>query len=619
MIFTGTNLTIKRNFYTQTGNLAFGLNCTVDNTTGTYHFGVSGAQGTQDFKLQSGKLYQGSRFLHSYQSETTFSLAVQFSSGSTSVVKDGKMLSCGLPKTTGNYDYFYFSRENAGMAADFDVLISGDDLPAYAIQSQGYLLYSGQNAVTGRFSNNSNYPIKIFNSTMLATQNYAFGKLVGDINGLNSGVFSYSGDYSVIDITDPILTTFNTNFGDTQQIFQITDARTLSRFVYLTGPTDYSFNTTGVLNRDLTYINYSGGFGGANFPTAINFSLEYVSGSGLKNGLASYSILEIGNFAKSGLLTGLLSSLTGNIYASEFSWATGVATGFFSGLGTGMASGLGYTGLVGGQFTGQYTGTIYPGSGTLSANGQKVGIGIGGSGTYYTSAAYATGYIDLAGMGVGDYFLIDSATGDFVYMVAQKDVSQTCSTNTSPLVNIFTTLTEMVSCISGAAGWLGLNAVISGSSLVYFTSLAAGTIGNSALLDDDGGFGWPGAGYLTGGSIGPATTGFVVPIGPYTGYLNTTLTGSGNYSSIATGSALYPYNKTFSGSWDFLTGVGQNSLVSMKNSLSNTKMTGAGIFDPNSLVNFQITHNIIDDNNDSVRLVISGAQVLNPITQTLIN
>ncbi len=277
MIFTSDTLTIKRNFFAQTGNVSFDMTCAVDNTTGTYHFGLSGANGAQDFMLQSGKLYASGVMLHTYQSNIPFNLAVQCSSGSTNVLKDGAALAYGAPKGTGLFDYFYFSRENAGMGADFDLLVSGDDIPIYSVQSQGYLLYSGQNAVTGRFGNQSAYSIKVFDSSMLATQNYSFGKLAANITPSTSGVFAFSGDYDSLNISDPILTTFNTNFGDVQQLFQITDARTVSRFVYLNGPTDFSF-AGGVLNRDVPYLNYSGGVVVGNYSASLVFQLKYGTG-----------------------------------------------------------------------------------------------------------------------------------------------------------------------------------------------------------------------------------------------------------------------------------------------------------------------------------------------------
>lgn len=281
MLFTGIDLTAKRNFFTQTGSYGFTATCTVDNTTGQYLFGLSGRAGVLEFRLESGHLYYGTQFLHSYRSYQEFTLEARFSSGATDVIKDGVPLVYGGPKATGYFDYFYFKRANAGMGASFDVNVSGNNLPLYTIQQQGYLLASGQAAVTGWFANQSAFPLNVFDSNISASQVYDFGKLDAVLGAGSSGSFAYSGDFDVLDLTQPILTTFNTSFDDTTVLFTVVDARTLSRFVYLTGPASFSFNSTGILNRDLTYLNYSGGFVVGNYPASLTFSLGYVSGSGV--------------------------------------------------------------------------------------------------------------------------------------------------------------------------------------------------------------------------------------------------------------------------------------------------------------------------------------------------
>lgn len=281
MLFTGTELVAKRNFFTQTGSYGFTATCTVDNTTSQYLFGLSGSAGVLEFRLESGHLYYGTQFLHSYRSYQEFVLEARFTSGATDVIKDNIPLVYGGPKATGYFDYFYFKRANAGMKASFDVQVSGNNLPAYTIQQQGYLLASGQAAVTGWFINQSRFPINVFDSNISASQVYDFGKLDANLGALGSGSFAYSGNFDVLDLTQPILTTFNTNFNDATVLFTIVDARALGRFVYLTGPTNFSFNSTGVLNRDLTYLNYSGGFVVGNYPTSLSFSLGYISGSGV--------------------------------------------------------------------------------------------------------------------------------------------------------------------------------------------------------------------------------------------------------------------------------------------------------------------------------------------------
>lgn len=280
MIFTGSALTVKRSIYAQTGTFGFGLTCAVDNTTGLYRFGMTGAQGALEFRLQSGRMYYGSTFIHSYRSNEAFQLEAQFTSGHVNVIKDGAALEYGDRKITGAFDAFYFTRENVGMGADFDLTTSGAAIPTYTITSNGYITNTGQAAVTGYYVNTSTFPIRIFDSSIQASQNYSFGKLAATIPGGGTGTFAYTGDWTTFDTSDPILTTFNANYGDTSVLFSIINIASYNRFVQLTGPTDFSFNTTGVLNRNLTYLNFSGGFAGATYPTILTFSLQYVSGSG---------------------------------------------------------------------------------------------------------------------------------------------------------------------------------------------------------------------------------------------------------------------------------------------------------------------------------------------------
>lgn len=278
MIFTGSQLTLKRSVYTQTEFYGFTMEATVDNTSGIYHFGLSGSANTIDFKLESGYIYWSDKRLQSYRSYEPFIIEGQFTSGAANVIKDGAALVFGAPKPTGYYDTFYFSRADANMGATFDVNVSGNNAPVYSIAQQGYLVSSGQNAVTGWFSNQGGFPVRVFDSSMQASANYSFGKLVADISAQESGAFAFTGDYSSIDFSQPILTTFATSFGNIDALFSITDVRTLDRFVQLTAPTDFTFNSTGVLNRDVTWLNYSGGVVTSNFDTSLVFRLAYLTG-----------------------------------------------------------------------------------------------------------------------------------------------------------------------------------------------------------------------------------------------------------------------------------------------------------------------------------------------------
>jgi hypothetical protein len=280
MLFTGSELTLKRNFYTQTGYYGFVMSATVDTTTGAYHFGLSGNGGTIDFRLESGRIYYDSEFIHSYKPFEQFTIEAQFSSGHTNVLKNDSPLLYGHPKLTGYYDYFYFTRASANMGGELDVEISGNNAAVYSITQQGYLFSSGQNAVTGWFTNQGSSTIRVFDSEEQSSAIYEFGKIVGNIAAGGSGAFAYTGDYNVLDFSQPILTTFATNYGDTEILFSIIDARSFDYFIQITGPTDFGFNSDNILNRDVSYLNFSGGLVTNDFDTRLTFLLSYVSGSG---------------------------------------------------------------------------------------------------------------------------------------------------------------------------------------------------------------------------------------------------------------------------------------------------------------------------------------------------
>lgn len=281
MEFTGSLLTLKRNIYPQTGNYNFSMSCTVDNTSGTYFFGLSGNGNNIEFKLESGKIYFDNKFIHSYQAYQDFSIASDITNSKINISKNDIPIIFGFDKPTGYYEYFYFKRSKPGLSATFDLRISGDNIPRYSIQNNGYLVSTGQNAVTGYFSNLSNFPIKVFDSSIDTQELFSFGKLAGSIANLSSGSFAYTGDYQSLDISQPISTTFNTNFGDILMLFTITDLTAVDGFVLLQDITDFTLDSNDALNRDITYTNYSGGFVTTGFNTQLSFVLDYISGSGV--------------------------------------------------------------------------------------------------------------------------------------------------------------------------------------------------------------------------------------------------------------------------------------------------------------------------------------------------
>jgi len=615
MNFTGTNLVIKRNIYPQTGNIGLSLTCIVDNTTGIYNFGLSGTQGIRNFSLISGKIYQNNTFLHTYVSNQSFNLNAEFNTGNLNIIKDNTAVSYGLSVQSGVYDYFYFSRANAGMNAIFDLFISGDNIPNFNIQNQGYLLYSGQDAVTGTFNNlSANYYLNVFNSEISASQNYSFGILSSVINPLNSGIFAYSGDYSSIDVTQPILTTFNTNAGDIDQLFQIIDARTFSKFVYLTGPTDFTFNSNSTLSRNLTYINYSGGLGGANYPVSIIFSLQNLNTGMVQINSFNYLTTGYGNFLKSGLLTGLINTSTGNIIENITGWATGTATGIFQGIGSGIASGYNFTGSFTGTFTGLYTGFIYQNSGILNVSGQSLLYGICTGDQYkYLTGTYSTGYLDFTILTTGadiDFFGANNQEMNlFVSSINQCAYNNAFKGYTGFFINV----PGLVQLVSGISYDLELSCYSTGN-YIFFTSTVPGTTGNNAEVIYEN-YAGPGQDNLLIGGHDRYSTGRLQPIGLYSGVaLPFTITGSGYYQQAFSGIS-YTTSNTATGTIDFLTGVNFSSLVSMNIYNSTSIITGSGIFPSNSSISLQVVHSNISGQTFDSRLIISGSQILNPINQ----
>jgi len=280
MNFTGTNLVLKRNIYPQTGNYGFSMNCAVDNTTGRYFFGLSGNGNKIEFTLESGKISFDNKFIHSYVSDEIFSISVDYTNTKTNIRKDNVALVYGGAKPTGFFDYFYFKRESASLGASFDISVDGDNIPSYSIQNNAYLFTSGQEAVTGYFINNSLFPIRVFDSNIETSQPYSFASVGNYVSGLSSGFFAYSGDFSTIDFSQPIFTTFNTNFGDATVLFTITDLRTFGAFVYLQNIDSFELDENNNLNRDINYLNYSGGIATTGYNTQLTFVLDYISGSG---------------------------------------------------------------------------------------------------------------------------------------------------------------------------------------------------------------------------------------------------------------------------------------------------------------------------------------------------
>ena len=412
MIFSGNELIKKRRFYSQSNNFGLVVNLSLDDPTGRYEMGISG-DGVIKLVFESGKIMWNDLFVQTYQPLKNYLISFEITNSGINYKQNDSSVFYGLEKETGKYDYFFFSRENASMPASFDFSISGYSLPDYNIQDLGILFNSGQKEVTGLFSNIKGEDIKIFSSFAQGTQNlnYLFSDDLFS-SGQNS-TFKYSGNFSEFDFSQPITTSFYTNFGNKQVDFKIVNATDLDRLVLLNDVSNYEFNSENKILKTISWNNYSGGVVTNNFNTEILLSLEYVDGSGLFESSdfadsAFFNEIGYGNFIESGLLTGVSRINTGNgnvngIYTinfDSFKWATGLVTGFFDSTGIGMTSGINYTGLGYARFTGFLVANILDGSGKFIFQ-DVIGVGSAlgeGKSIEYNQYVNSTGFINLSGM-----------------------------------------------------------------------------------------------------------------------------------------------------------------------------------------------------------------------------
>src|SRR5438876_969922 len=107
MNFTGQQLIIKRNFYTQNNNFELDINFSVDNPTGIYEIGLTG-NSSLSLLLQSGRISYNNIFLHSYLPNYQYNVNINITDNSINLSKDNTPLAYALYKQTGNYSYFFF-------------------------------------------------------------------------------------------------------------------------------------------------------------------------------------------------------------------------------------------------------------------------------------------------------------------------------------------------------------------------------------------------------------------------------------------------------------------------------------------------------------------------------
>lgn len=614
MEFSGDQLIRKRNFYTQNGNFGVIVDFSVTDPSGRYEFGISGTQKVS-ICLESGQIKYNDLFVQSYLPFNEYSLLLEVTDNKLNYIQNNIEIAYDLQKQTGNYDFFFFQRDNTGINAEFDFYLSGKNLPVYQIDKIGYLFDSGQRIVSGAFSNSSGYNINIFDSVAQGIQNLTFGKITGVIQSGGVQNFYYSGDFLNFDFSQSILTNFYTNFGFQGVNFKIIDTTTLEKFILFNSIDDFSFNENNEINRNLKYFNYSGNVSSDIFNTEISVNLSYINGSGDFTvedfaSSASFTGFAYGNFLESGLVTGTSFVQTGNesitgryrVDFTRFQWATGLVTGYSTGFGYGTASGYNYTGLAYGEFSSVLTATISNGSGSfifdnVIATGNLINSG---SAIGYTGYINSTGYINLSGV-----------PDDGAFYIGIESI---------PIVKglQYANETGLVYYLSGQLSH-GVKAHFDGS-LVLLESLRSGSLGDGTFIRNyecNPALSFYSE-FLTGGTnIGE--TGFAVfSSNPFSGAVSLTATGSGDYRQYVSGNepGNFIFTRTFTGSWEILTGIEQDSLIKVPY-LNEENYSGFAILPPNQSIIFQINHSDSEFNEESANLIITGNLVLNSINQII--
>jgi len=221
---------------------------------------------------------------------------------------------------------------------------------------------------------------------------------------------------------------------------------------------------------------------------------------------------------------------------------------------------------------------------------------------FYTGYVNSTGYLSLSGTEIGTTFYIGDESLPLV-----KGVQ-------------FNNETGLVYYLSGQSAHK-VSSYFDGL-LVKFASLYSGSLGNDIFIRNLDCNKSPLSDFssnLTGGLNIGATGLSVYSINqPFSGFVNTVITGSGLYSQAVTGNqeGYFTFSRTFTVAWDLLTGFSQDALFAVAETNSE-RISGHAILGPNSSVIFQINHYDSDFNIETVKFTVSGNEIFNPI-QTII-
>ncbi len=207
MLFSGFS---KRSIPDQSGQINFLFNVSLNNSSGSCLFGLSGTNMFQ-FKVESGKIYDNvNNFVGSYGPNSTIALQGCLNQSSYDYSINNHQIAANNPISGGTYAWIFVKPAN--VTVDFRATINGD-LPDYSIETSGHYRFAGD-IVSGKIINNSLGVFRIFDAHINVASSYSVtGFTTGDIS--NTGYFLLTNNGSgVNNAVLPI--SIETNFGAKQ-------------------------------------------------------------------------------------------------------------------------------------------------------------------------------------------------------------------------------------------------------------------------------------------------------------------------------------------------------------------------------------------------------------------
>lgn len=588
----------KRAFFEQTGNFSFLSTLTFSQNSGFCELGFSG-QTKIPFYFNNGKIIDKSGyFFSSYSENIPINFSGNISPNTIDYFVNNETISLGLPRDTGYLNYFYIDGTNNNL--DLELYINGD-VPNFSFDDN--ITYdTGSLNIPVSITNNSNIPFKIFSGQFLGNSGLfnLSGFPTGLINGNQSKTFYFN--QNNVGGANQLSILMYSDFG--REIITINASGITeippSYSINLIGPSTITAGSTGVY-----YCSFYDDFGVIN----IQPSITYISGSGNISGQTIFS----GNY--SGNLTGIV---TGNAPISEtftISGTDGTLTGFFnytlsqlifptggflfpySVNGTGLGSVSSYNGPATGIITGLVSGNVNnQNNGQFIAFQSIFGIPSLSYSSLPTGYNLATGSINLTSPQKNDLLFIGNPNIALGYQTDYFSAS-----NLSFYLNNNTGKHLVISSFSGNTIYLtGINKGNSGNSTILQTSphnVGSITLSNSTLIG--------------GIDLGLGT--LVTPNSNFTGLLNQTFysTGLVNQPVSGLGTGIYNYiqnSKTFTGTWDMLTGLSINNLVDVisLNNFNSTNISGTVYSSNIDAFYIYLPYNNNTSINDVISLNITG-------------